>query len=29
VKKYITKPFDIIDLRNMVKEVLESKVLFD
>ena len=24
VKKYITKPFDIIDLRNMVKEVLEQ-----
>ncbi|MGE5455307.1 MAG: response regulator [Methylocystaceae bacterium] len=24
VKKYITKPFDIIDLRNMVSEVLEQ-----
>jgi two-component system response regulator (stage 0 sporulation protein F) len=25
VKKYITKPFDIMDLRHMVKEVLEEK----
>lgn len=24
VKKYITKPFDIIDLRNMVREVLDQ-----
>jgi len=24
VRKYITKPFDIIDLRNMVREVLEQ-----
>lgn len=25
VKKYITKPFDIIDLRNLVREVLEQR----
>ena len=25
VKKYITKPFDIIDLRNMVRKVLEQQ----
>ncbi len=25
VKRYITKPFDIIDLRNMVREVLEQQ----
>ncbi|MGE5379994.1 MAG: response regulator [Methylocystaceae bacterium] len=24
VRKYITKPFDIIDLRNMVREVLDQ-----
>ncbi|MGE5405317.1 MAG: response regulator [Acidobacteriota bacterium] len=25
VKKYITKPFDIIDLRNMVRDVLNNQ----
>ena len=27
VKKYITKPFDIIDLRNLVREVLEQNTV--
>ncbi|NLB18127.1 MAG: response regulator [Syntrophomonadaceae bacterium] len=27
VRKYITKPFDIIEIRNMVKEILAEKTL--
>ena len=27
VRKYITKPFDIIEIRNMVKDILAEKTL--